>query len=41
MRTQQIPDWVASHQRAFQFFSGITEAIVPDQLRRKEAQLEH
>src|SRR3989454_1257045 len=32
-RTQQVPDWVASHQRAFQFFGGITAAIVPDQLK--------
>ena len=32
-RTQQVPDWVASHQRAFQFFGGVTEAIVPDQLK--------
>src|SRR5437870_1090329 len=32
-RTQQVPDWVASHQRAFQFFGGVTAAIVPDQLK--------
>ena len=32
-RTQQVPDWVASHQRAFAFFGGVTEAIVPDQLK--------
>src|SRR5437016_2064292 len=32
-RTQQVPDWVASHQRAFQFFGGVTDAIVPDQLK--------
>jgi transposase len=32
-RTQQVPDWVASHQRAFQFFGGVTEAVVPDQLK--------
>jgi transposase len=32
-RTQQVPDWVASHQRAFQFLGGVTEAIVPDQLK--------
>ena len=32
-RTQQVPDWIASHQRAFQFFGGVTEAIVPDQLK--------
>jgi len=32
-RTQQVPDWIASHQRAFQFFGGVTMAIVPDQLK--------
>ena len=21
-RTQQVPDWIASHQRAFQYFGG-------------------
>jgi transposase len=33
-RTQQIPDWLASHQRAFQFFGGRTTAVVCDQLKR-------
>jgi transposase len=32
-RTQQVPDWIASHQRAFQFFGGVTQVIVPDQLK--------
>ena len=32
-RTQQVPDWIASHQRAFQFFGGVPEAVVPDQLK--------
>jgi transposase len=32
-RTQQVPDWVASHQRAFAFFGGVPEAVVPDQLK--------
>ena len=32
-RTQQVPDWIASHQRAFQFFGGVTRAVVPDQLK--------
>src|SRR6266542_5699168 len=32
-RTQQVPDWLASHQRAFQFFGGVTTAIVCDQLK--------
>jgi transposase len=34
-RTQQVPDWVASHQRAFAFFGGATEAIVPDQFQER------
>jgi transposase len=32
-RTQQVPDCIASHQRAVQFFGGVTEVIVPDQLK--------
>ena len=32
-RTQQVPDWIASHQRAFQFFGGVPSAVVPDQLK--------
>ena len=32
-RTQQVPDWLASHQRAFQFFGGVTAAVVCDQLK--------
>jgi transposase len=32
-RTQQVPDWIASHQRALQFFGGVTAVIVPDQLK--------
>ena len=32
-RTQQVPDWIASHQRAFQFYGGVPAAIVPDQLK--------
>jgi transposase len=32
-RTQQVPDWIASHQRAFQFFGGVPAVIVPDQLK--------
>jgi transposase len=32
-RTQQGPDWVASHQRAFTFFGGGPEAVVCDCLR--------
>jgi transposase len=32
-RTQQVPDWIASHARAFAFFGGVTAAIVCDQLK--------
>jgi transposase len=32
-RTPQIPDWLASHQRAFEFFGGVTTAVVCDQLK--------
>ena len=32
-RTQQVPDWIASHQRAFAFFGGVTAALVLDQLK--------
>src|SRR5262245_55916256 len=31
--TQQVPDWIASHIRAFAFFGGVTTAIVCDQLK--------
>ena len=31
--TQSLPDWIASHQRAFQFFDGVTELQIPDNLR--------
>jgi hypothetical protein len=33
IRTQQVPDWPASHQGAFQFFGGVTTAVVCDQLK--------
>jgi transposase len=32
-RTQQVPDWIASHQRAFAYFGGVTGVVVPDQLK--------
>src|SRR5258707_949561 len=32
-RTQQVPDWLASHQRAFHYFGGVPGAVVPDQLK--------
>lgn len=32
-RTQRIEDWLASHVRAVEFFGGVSEMYVPDQLR--------
>jgi transposase len=32
-RTQQVPDWIASHERAFAFFGGVPAAVVPDHLK--------
>ncbi len=32
-RTQQVPDWIASHQRAFLSLGGVTTAVVCDQLK--------
>jgi transposase len=31
--TQQLPDWIGSHVRAFIFFGGVTEILVPDNLK--------
>jgi transposase len=31
--TQRVADFVASHGRAFEYFGGVTAAIVPDQLK--------
>lgn len=31
--TQSLPDWLGSHQRAFTFFGGVTETVVPDNLK--------
>lgn len=31
--TQQLPDWIASNTRAFTFFDGVPNAVVPDQLK--------
>ena len=30
--TQTLPDWIASHQRAFRFFAGVVALLVPDNL---------
>jgi len=32
-RTQQVHDWIGSHARAFAFFGGVPEVVVPDQLK--------
>jgi transposase len=31
--TQQLPDWIASHCRMFEFFNGVPALIIPDNLR--------
>ncbi|MCP4645512.1 MAG: IS21 family transposase [bacterium] len=31
--TQTLPDWIASHVRAFEFFGGAPELVIPDNLR--------
>ena len=31
--TQRVADFVASHERAFAYFDGVTEMVVPDQLK--------
>ena len=31
--SQSLPDWIGSHQRAFEFFGGVTELLVPDNLK--------
>ena len=31
--SQSLPDWIASHVRAFDFFGGVTEVVVPDNLK--------
>jgi transposase len=30
---QALPDWIGSHVRAFQFFEGVSEIVVPDNLK--------
>jgi transposase len=32
-RSQSLPDWIGSHIRAFQFFEGVPEIVVPDNLK--------
>ena len=31
--TQTLPDWIGSHTRAFAFFGGVSEIVVPDNLK--------
>ena len=31
--SQQLPDWIGSHVRAFEFIGGTSEIVVPDNLR--------
>jgi len=31
--SQRGPDWIASHERAFEYFGGVPSALVPDQLK--------
>jgi transposase len=31
--TQQLPDWIGSHVRTFEFLGGVSEVVVPDNLR--------
>lgn len=31
--TQSLPDWIGSHSRAFEFFGGVPEIVVPDNLK--------
>jgi transposase len=31
--TQNLPDWIGSHVRAFEFFEGVPEIVVPDNLK--------
>lgn len=31
--TQSLPDWIGSHQRAFHFFGGVPDMVVPDNLK--------
>lgn len=31
--TQQLPDWIGAHVRAFEFFGGVPRVVVPDNLK--------
>jgi transposase len=32
-RTQQLPDWIGSHARTFEYLGGVSEIVVPDNLK--------
>jgi len=32
-RSQQLPDWIGSHVRTFEYLGGVTEIVVPDNLK--------
>jgi len=32
-RTQRLPDWIGSHVRTFEYLGGVTEIVVPDNLK--------
>ena len=32
--TQMLPDWIGSHVRAFEFFGGCAELVIPDDVSR-------
>jgi len=39
--SQQLPDWIASHVRAFKFFGGVPEILVPDNLKSGVTKAHH
>ncbi len=32
-RSQKLPDWIGSHVRTFEFFGGVSELVIPDNLK--------
>ncbi len=32
-RSQELPDWIGSHVRAFEFLGGVSELVIPDNLK--------
>ena len=39
--SQHLPDWLGSHARAFAFFGGVPEIVVPDNLRSAVGKAHH